>query len=428
MRSNSEYITISFSRGWVVTFAAAALGLVLGILYVWSVVKSGIPDTWGWSNADKALPYSLMCVAFSITMVPAGRLQDRIGPRLVTVLGGFLSGLGLIVCGLGGSSVTAYAIGFGCITGSGVGFGYSATTPASIKWFPPERTGLIAGIVVAGFGISPVLLAPMAAWCLKLFATTDASGTAVNGVSATMIALGLFTWLVVGVLAQFIRNPPEGFVARRKAARSAPPAGAEFDTRAMLASAQFWLLYVMYFCGASAGLMFISVAQDLGKRALGEWAFFAVVVMSAGNTSGRILAGVISDRIGRQWTLFTEFVCQALVVAGLFWLTRHGGGDWPIILAVAFLLGMNYGANLAIFPSACKDYFGIRNFGLNYGWMFTAFGSAGLIMPWVNGRIRDVTGSSDVAYVIILVMMSLSAVLAVISRQLGAPAFKQPTL
>lgn len=91
MRSNSEYITISFSRGWVVTFAAAALGLVLGILYVWSVVKSGIPDTWGWSNADKALPYSLMCVAFSVTMVPAGRLQDRIGPRLVTILGGFLS-------------------------------------------------------------------------------------------------------------------------------------------------------------------------------------------------------------------------------------------------------------------------------------------------------------------------------------------------
>lgn len=277
---------------------------------------------------------------------------------------------------------------------------------------------------MAGFGISPVLLAPIAAWCLKLFASTDVSGALVNGVSATMIALEVFTCLVVGVLAQFIRNPLEGFVARRSASRPALPPGAEFDTRAMLATAQFWLLYIMYFCRASAGLMFISVAQDLGKRALGEWAFFAVVVVSAGNTGGRILAGVISDRIGRQWTLFTEFVCQALVVAVLFWLTRHGGGGWAVILVVVFLLGMNYGANLAIFPSACKDYFGIRNFGLNYGWMFTAFGSAGLVMPWVHGRIRDVTDSSDTAYIIILIMMTLSAILAVVSRFLGAPALQ----
>ena len=421
MKSNSEYITISFYRGWLVTYASAGLGLVLGILYVWSVVKSGIPDTWGWSNADKALPYSLMCVAFSITMVPAGILQDRFGPRLVTILGGFLAGLGLIICGLGGASVLIYAIGFGCITGAGVGFGYSATTPASIKWFPPERTGVIAGIVVAGFGISPVLLAPLTSWLLRLFETTDASGTVTTGISNSMIALGVFTWVVVGLLAQFVRNPPEGLTPGKGTSRSAKPSLQEFTTRSMLRTTQFWLLYVMYFCGASAGLMFISVAQDLGKRALAELAFIAVVVLAAGNTGGRIFAGVLSDRIGRQWTLLSAFVCQGLVVAGLFRLTGHGGGTWPVILPVVFLLGMNYGANLALFPAACKDYFGIRNFGLNYGWMFTAFGSAGLVMPWVNGRIKDVTGSSDPAYIIILVMMAFSAVIAVVSQRLGQP-------
>jgi hypothetical protein len=92
-----------------------------------------------------------------------------------------------------------------------------------------------------------------------------------------------------------------------------------------------------------------------------------------------------------------------------------------VILPVVFLLGMNYGANLALFPAACKDYFGIRNFGLNYGWMFTAFGTAGLVMPWINGRIKDVTGSFDLTYVIIISMMLLSAILAVISRKLGLP-------
>jgi MFS family permease len=421
MKSNSEYITISIFRGWLVAYASAGLGLVLGILYVWSVVKSGIPDAWGWSNADKALPYSLMCVAFSATMVPAGRLQDRFGPRLATLLGGFLAGLGLIICGLGGSSVLVYAIGFGGITGAGVGFGYSATTPASIKWFPPERTGIIAGLVVAGFGISPLLLAPLTSWLLNVFETTDAAGATVKGISNTMIALGVFTWVVVGLLAQFVRNPPEGFATPKSTLRVPKPSGPEFATGQMLASVQFWLLYLMYFCGASAGLMFISVAQDLGKRSLGELAFIAVVVIAAGNTSGRIFAGMLSDRIGRQWTLFSAFVCQGLMVAMLFWLTTHGGGTWPVILPVVFLLGMNYGANLALFPAACKDYFGIRNFGLNYGWMFTAFGFAGLIMPWANGRIKDLFGNSDLAYIIILAMMALSAVLAVVSQKLGQP-------
>jgi len=163
------------------------------------------------------------------------------------------------------------------------------------------------------------------------------------------------------------------------------------------------------------------VAKDLGKHALGELAFLAVVTIAAGNTFGRIFAGTLSDRIGRQWTLFSAFICQAIMVGVLFGLTRHGGGTWMAVLPVVFLLGMNYGANLALFPAACKDYFGIRNFGLNYGWMFTAFGSAGLIMPWVNGRIKDVTGNFDLTYTIIILMMLVSAVLTIISRKLGQP-------
>lgn len=414
-------ITISFYRGWLVTFAAAGMGLVLGILYVWSVVKAGIPESWGWSNADMALPYSLMTVFFAVTMIPAGRLQDRYGPRIAILLGGFLAGLGCIICGLGGSSLVAYIVGFGVVTGSGVGLGYSATTPASLKWFPPERTGLVTGIVVAGFGLAPVVLAPLTAWLLDVFQTTTASGAVEKGVSETMIALGVITWVVVGILSLFVRNPPEGHLiqpARHRLLAGGRPRSMEVEWRVMLRSVQFWLLFIMYFIGAAAGLMFISVASDLGKQALGSLAFIAVVVLAVGNSAGRILAGVISDRIGRQWTLLGEFILQAIVVGVLYWLSG-AGGPWPVILIIAFLLGFNYGANLALFPAACKDYFGIRNFGLNYGLLFAAFGAAGLVMPWLNGLIRDRTGSSDLSYIIIIVLMVLAAALAVVSRIVG---------
>jgi OFA family oxalate/formate antiporter-like MFS transporter len=416
-------ISISFYRGWLVTFASAGMGLVLGILYVWSVVKAGIPASWGWSNADMALPYSMMTVLFSLTMIPAGKLQDRFGPRIAVMLGGFLAGLGCIICGLGGSSLLAYIIGFGVFTGSGVGLGYSATTPASIKWFSPERTGLIAGIVVAGFGLAPVVLAPLSAWLLNAFQTTTASGTVEKGVSETMIVLGVVVWVVVGALSLFVRNPPEGHLIeppRQRSHTSGRPQAVEAHWHFMLRTAQFWLLLLMYFVGAAAGLMFISVASDLGKHSLGSLAFLAVVVLAVGNSSGRILAGVISDRIGRQWTLLGEFILQAIVVGILYWLTG-GGGSWPVILIIVFMLGLNYGANLAVFPAACKDYFGIRNFGLNYGLLFTAFGAAGLIMPWLNGLIRDRTGSSDLSYIIIIALMGVAAVLAVVSHFVGRP-------
>jgi MFS transporter, OFA family, oxalate/formate antiporter len=422
-------ISISIYRGWIVTAAAALSGLVLGILYIWSVVRGGIPASWAWSKADTALPYSVMCAFFAITMIPAGRLQDRFGPRIAVLLGGFLAGLGCVISGLGGSSLTVYVIGFGVITGSGVGFGYAATTPAAIKWFPPQKTGLIAGIVVAGFGLAPVVLAPLAAWFLDLFASTNAQGVVEQGVPATMIALGVLIWVVAGGLSFLIKNPPEGLsVQPRPGAAAARVHRPEYLWREMLRTAQFWLLFAMYFVGAAAGHTFISVASDLGKHALGSLAFLAVVVLAVGNSAGRVLTGTLSDRVGRQWTLLAEFVCQAAVVAVLY-LISGGDAAWPIVLAVVFLLGFNYGTNLAVFPAVCKDYYGIRNFGLNYGCLFAAFGSAGLIMPWVNGVILDRTGSGDLSYAIIIGLLAVAAVLALVSRLVGQPgAQKAPAL
>jgi MFS family permease len=169
------------------------------------------------------------------------------------------------------------------------------------------------------------------------------------------------------------------------------------------------------------------VASDLGKHALGSLAFLAVVVMAAGNASGRVLTGTLSDRIGRQWTLLVEFIWQALVIAALYKLSGSDAGP-ALVLVVVFMLGFNYGTNLAVFPAACKDCFGIRNFGLNYGCLFAAFGSAGLIMPWVNGFIEDRTGSSDLSYGIIIGMLMCAAVLSVVSKVAGQPGARRGVL
>jgi OFA family oxalate/formate antiporter-like MFS transporter len=417
------------NKGWSVTFAGMGVNLALGILYAWSVIKAAIPDSWGWNNADKALPYSISCLVFALAMVPAGRLQDKIGPRWVAALGGIFVGIGFIIASLTGSSLTGFVIGFGILGGIGIGFGYASATPPAVKWFPPQKTGLIAGLVVAGFGLASVYIAPLATSLLGVFATTvvktDPATGAVKqivekGVSSTMLVFGIAFLVIVFGLAQLLKDPPKGYVP---AGTPAPKGGAaaapavDKGWKEMLGRSQFYILWLIYFAGAAAGLTFISFAQDLGKRSLGELAFVAVAVLAVGNAGGRITAGLISDKIGRQWTLFLFLLLQAIVVLVLYLI--QAGAGWPFMLLVILLIGANYGSNLSLFPSATKDYFGLKNFGVNYGFIFTAWGAAGLIMPWVNGIIKDATGKNDLTFFIIIAMLIAAAMLTFVSRSIA---------
>ncbi|MCK4909374.1 MAG: MFS transporter, partial [Planctomycetes bacterium] len=149
--------------GWRVALAGMGINLALGILYTWSVISKGIPAEWNWTEADKSLPYAVACLVFCLVMVPAGRMQDKIGPRIVATIGGLLVGLGMIIASFTVSPL-GYVIGFGILTGAGIGFGYASATPPAVKWFPPVKTGLIAGIVVSGFGLASVYAAPLAKW------------------------------------------------------------------------------------------------------------------------------------------------------------------------------------------------------------------------------------------------------------------------
>ena len=207
----------SMRTGWVVALAGTGINFALGVLYAWSVIKNGIPDSWGWTNADKALPYSMAAFCFAMAMVPAGWLQDKIGPKKVATMGGILVGAGCMVAAFSGSSLLGFVIGFGVMAGMGIGFGYASATPPAVKWFPPEKTGLIAGIVVAGFGLASVYIAPLASVLLDAFQTSTigASGTQIieKGVSNTMLVFGISFLIVVVGLSQLLKNPPAGHVA-----------------------------------------------------------------------------------------------------------------------------------------------------------------------------------------------------------------------
>jgi OFA family oxalate/formate antiporter-like MFS transporter len=180
----------------------------------------------------------------------------------------------------------------------------------------------------------------------------------------------------------------------------------------ILGTWQFYVLWFMYACGAGAGLMIISklakIAQDQAGIALG---FVLVAVLAVGNGGGRILAGTMSDKIGRKATLFVCFGVQAIAIILLSMTSKGSVLANPIVLAVlSALIGANYGANLALFPSVTKDFYGLKNFGVNYGFVFTAWGLGGFMLSLLAGWVYDRTHSFNFAYYCSAVLLVAAAI------------------
>ena len=376
--------TPTANRGWTVTFAGTGINLALGVLYTWSMFKGAIEKEFGWEGDKLNDPYALCILVFAFAMILAGRCQDKFGPRLTASIGGLLVGAGMVLI----SRTNSYALwllGFGLLVGTGIGFGYSSATPPALKWFPPSKTGLIAGLVVAGFGLAPVYLAPTSQYLLKHYK-----------LQGSMLTFGIAFVVIVCGLAQLLLNPPAGYVAGPKpaAGAAAKPAAAGAPPGEMLRSPTFWLLWIIYFIGAGAGLMVISSVSGMAKKSMGEAAFVAVAVLAIGNAAGRILAGLLSDKIGRRWTLMLVLLIQAALMFIAIPVTGSKDMAAVVIVLVAALIGANYGANLSLFPSYTKDLWGLKNFGVNYGLVFTAWGMGGLVLSRLQQMLTARSGGS----------------------------------
>jgi OFA family oxalate/formate antiporter-like MFS transporter len=388
------------ARGWVVALSGTGINLALGVLYTWSVISKSIPKEWNWSEAGRAWPYTIACLVFAFMMVPAGKLQDKFGPRIVASIGGVLTGLGLILTS-GFTNVTMFIVGFGILAGSGFGFGYASATPPAVKWFPPAKTGMIAGIVVAGFGLASVYISPLATFLIRRF-----------GVQSTMLILGIAFLVVVVALSQLLVNPSATHQAATAKAGGAP-ATRDFTGSEMLKTRRFYILWIMYAFNAGAGLMIIGkLAKLVEVQTASQAGFVLVALLAIGNAGGRLLAGTLSDKLGRIRVLrfFTAF--QAVLM-----FVTPSMSNLYVLVVFSMCIGMNYGSNLSLFPTITKESFGIKNLGVNYGLVFTAWG-VGSLMALIAGRIYDSYGKFDYALYIAGCLLIVTLLLSMLYNYL----------
>ncbi|MGE5311059.1 MAG: MFS transporter [Nitrospirota bacterium] len=414
-------------KAWVVTFAGTAINLCLGVLYAWSVwakvlinvPMEGQPMTGlneGWiflNNAEAATPFSLCVIMFALLMIPGGRIQDKFGPKVGATTGGLFLAAGCILAGLM-KSYAGLVLGIGILGGIGMGIGYAAPTPAALKWFGPHKRGLVAGLVVGGYGGAALYVSPLAAYLIK-------SG----GLSYSFYFLGIFFAAVTIIAGQLLAWPPAGYVppaAAVKPGAAAAPTITKMDWVAgdMIKTWQFYALVFLFIGTTQSGLLIIANAAALLATTAKGIPFFdanAWILASYGglvNALGRVGTGMYSDKIGRTNAYTVNCLVSALC---LFALPSIIGAKSLFFLFLAVGIAYwQYGGGLALMPAFTADFYGPKNLGFNYGLVFIGWG-LGFFMARLGGTIKDITGSLNWAFYLSGLVLIVAVILCRMTKR-----------
>ncbi|CCO47925.1 putative OXALATE:FORMATE ANTIPORTER [Vibrio nigripulchritudo SOn1] len=391
-----------------ILLAGFCINLCLGILYAWSVFNKALVSDFGWSASDASQPYAIATITFSICLLVAGVLQDRMGPRNILILGTALTGLGMIGSSFA-DSVLMLNITFGVITGAGIGFGYACLSPSAMKWFHSSKKGLVNGLIAAGFGLAAVYLAPVTSALISSY-----------GINSSFMILGIGVLIIAVPLACTINNPPAGYTPEEPKVKAgkAPVAAkkpVDISWKNMLKTPQFYSLWIMYAFAASAGLMIIGNITNIASvQANLPNAVYLASILAVFNSGGRVAAGILSDKIGGVRTLLLAFVLQGINMVLFATFTS----EFTLIIGTA-IAAVGYGTLLAVFPSITAEYYGLKNYGTNYGVLYTSWGIGGAIGAAVVGYSMTHGGGFGLAYTISGVMMGVCVVLALITKPIS---------
>jgi OFA family oxalate/formate antiporter-like MFS transporter len=403
---------------WVLVGAALLLQFSIGAVYAWSVFAKALREASAFelSSVQAALPFEVAIGMIFIGAYTGGRIQDRRGPRIVALAGGVIYGLGVLLAGFADSADELWllVLGYGVISGFGLGVAYIVPIAMLQKWFPDKR-GLITGLAVGGFGFGAVLTAPVANWLIDQNPDVP---------TRAFIPLGI-AYLVMSVIgASFFRNPPEGYVvpgheakvADAKADKAAPAADArrDFETGEALRTPQWYFLTAILTLNVAAGIALISQAAASATDIAGystAAAASVVGILAIFNGAGRIVWAAASDYIGRM-----KAFAAMLGLSGLALLLIPHAEDPALFFILAAIVYTCYGGGFGTMPATAGDYFGLKNAGAIYGLMLVGWSLGGVLGPLIASTLIGDVGGYTTAYTTIGIIALAAMVLTFITK------------
>ena len=361
--------------GWVIV----AAGIVMTCIGIGSMLSLGVflqpmSEAMGWSRAGISLAAMLNFLCMGLGSFFWGALSDRFGTRVVVLSGGILLGAGLVAASQA-ATLGQFQLLFGVIVGVAAGSFYAPMTATTTRWFVEHRS-LAVALVSAGLGLGSMTVAPLAGWIIASYDWRVA-----------MLAIGDLAWLLLIPAALLVRNPPAAAPVALAPGAVAPR---EFTVAQALRTPQFAAIALTHFacCAAHSGPIFHMVTNVIDH---GISAMTAITVLGAAglaSLSGRVICGLLADRLGAKRVLIVGLAIQAVAV-GLYLVTRELAGFY----ALALLFGLAYGGVMPLYAIVVREYFGARIMGATFGAVAFASTLGMALGPWLGGVLYDSFGS-----------------------------------
>lgn len=374
-------MTLKNNKPWIIVLGAVLIQLCIGAVYSWSLFNEPLIAKFGWSKNDVVFTFSIVIFVFALTTIFSGRLQDKIGPKKVSLIGGIIYGVGLILTSTA-TSIVQLHIYYGVIAGIGIGFCYVCPLSTCIKWFP-DKKGLITGITVGAFGLGSLI-----------FKTIIESLLSSVGVSQTFLCLGIIYLVLILVGAQFLKLPPRDNLSKDIQKKTVVDEN-NYTVSEMIKTKTFPILWVMYLLGTISGLLVIGLAKDIGVELAAldpGTAANVVAIIALFNAGGRLIWGALSDKLGRIRVVLILFLITAVAMFYMSFVTLRFLGFFIAVASITFC----FGGFLAVFPTITGDFYGMKNLGANYGIIYQAYGISALIGPIIAAN----TGSLITTFLI----------------------------
>lgn len=372
---------------WLMVIGAMAIHMCIGSVYAWSVYTTPIQSTMNWTLTDVTITFSVAIFFLGLSAALMGKFVEAKGPRVAATLAAVLFGLGTIGSGLAiaiESKILLYLT-YGVLGGTGLGIGYISPVSMLVKWFP-DRRGMATGLAIMGFGFASAISGP----AIKLLIDAE-------GISSTFYILGSIYFVVMFSAAQYLANPPEGYMPERFSQAIATGKKTlkedlvNITRNEAVKTSRFYGLWIMLFINVTCGIAIISVASPLLQEVIGISALAAasaVGLMGIFNGAGRIAWASISDYLSRPVVFILFFVTQIIAFYLLTTVTSI-----LLFQILLYYIMTCYGGAFASIPAYIGDIFGTKELGAIHGYILTAWALAGLAGPIIIAYVKDTTGN-----------------------------------
>jgi len=387
---------------WLTLLGTIITQFALGSVYTWSLFNSSLSTKLDEPVSQVAFSFGLLSLGLALSSSVAGKLQERFGVKRVTMASGVLLGLGFFLTAHSNSLMMLW-LSAGLLVGLADGAGYLLTLSNCVKWFP-ERKGLISAFSIGSYGLGSLG-----------FKFIDSHLLATVGLEKTFIIWGAIVLVMIVFGATLMTDAPNHTVSANNGVVEN-----DFTLAESMRKPQYWMLAVMFLTACMSGLYGVGVAKDIAQGMVHldvATAANAVTVISIANLSGRLVLGILSDKMSRIRVITIGQVVSLIGMAALLFAPLNATTFFAAIACVAF----NFGGTITVFPSLVSEFFGLNNLAKNYGVIYLGFGIGSIC----GSLIASLFGGFYVTFCVIFALLILSLALSTTIRQPKSEIYHQ---